>query len=40
MSTLGPSGRFYVYREPADVRKGCDGLWGIFNRELHTYGIV
>ncbi len=28
MLALGPSHRFCVYREPADLRKGFDGLRG------------
>ena len=29
MITLGPAQRYYLYREPADMRKSFDGLCGL-----------
>ena len=34
MLSLGPSQRYYLYREPTDMRKGFDGLSGLVLSEL------
>lgn len=34
MLSLGPTHRYYLYREPTDMRKGFNGLSGIVANEL------
>jgi len=34
MITFGPTHRYFLYREPADMRKGFDGLSGLVTRGL------
>jgi hypothetical protein len=32
MTPFSPSARYYLYREPADMRKSFDGLCGLVER--------
>ena len=37
MTPFSPSARYYLYREPADIRKSFDGLCGLVEQGLGRF---